>query len=187
MENIEKIREKLKDDPDLLETLKNLENRPRERNEIYIYCLQRETFDSKIHYIPLVTYWGDERKIMACNDLLELQKDYEREVIMYKLYGYPISIIEISFNTYLDLSIDLEKYLNGSFCEKSYLENIKRLKTEALFLNIELSEDILSNNILKAIQDEYEYCKCLDDKLNIVNATNYKPMIPLSHLNGNTI
>lgn len=54
MENLEKIRNKIKDSPDLLETLKNLENLPRQRNEIYIYCFQRETQNSQIHYIPLV-------------------------------------------------------------------------------------------------------------------------------------
>lgn len=187
MENLEKIRNKIKDSPDLLETLKNLENLPRQRNEIYIYCFQRETQNSQIHYIPLITYWENERKIMACNNLLQLQNDYEREVILYKLYGYPIVIIEVPFDKYLELSMDLEKYLNENIDKNSFLENVKRLKTESLFSNIELDKESIPNNMLKALQLNNNYCKCFNEKLEIVNCTNYKPIIPLSHLNGNII
>ena len=55
MDNIEKIKEKLKDNPELLLSLEQLIEAPRERNEIYIYCMQRETVNGDIHYIPLMT------------------------------------------------------------------------------------------------------------------------------------
>ena len=172
MDNIDKIKEKLKDNPELLLSLEQLIEAPRERNEIYIYCMQRETINGDIHYIPLMTILDNEKTIMACNDVKVLQEDYKQEVRAYEMYGFPLIIIEVPFHIYVKLSIDIEKRLNK---KAKKLEDItKILKAEALLTNTFISNEHLPDFLINKIKREINYCKCLDEQLNIVECSEYK-------------
>ena len=184
MENIDKIKELLKNDNNLLDSFNNLINASRERNEIYIYCFKRERLNGKINYIPLITILDNEKSIMACNDVKILQEDYKQEILKYELYGLPLIIVEVPFHIYVELSINIEKTLNNQKLN-SIEEIIRKIKTEALFNNFNLISEDLPQYIKSLIIKENQYCKCLDENLNIVQCGNYKPLT--SYLSKNDV
>lgn len=174
MEKIEKIKERLKNEYELEEEFERLVNKPRQRNEIYIYCIKRERLNGDINYIPLISSFNGERFLMACNDVKTLQEDYKKDILKLELAGIPIIIIEVQFDIYVELSRHIEKIIN--FSPQTYSDIIKRTKTELLLQGMSLSKKDFPSEVYIKIKNEKNYCKCLDEKLNIVECGNYKPL-----------
>lgn len=172
---IESIKARLSDEPALLKKFEEILDAPRERNEIYMYCFQRETLNGKIHYIPLITIIDGEQDLMACWDIHVLQEDYEKEVRKYKTGGYPLCIIEIPFWKYLNLRDNILPQLNSKK-SKTPEEQIKRIKTELLFWGLLPTAEECTNDFMRKIFSEKSYCKCLDEEYNIIDCVNYKPI-----------
>lgn len=174
MNKQDKIREKLKDYPELLEEFERTVNAPRERNEIYMYCLERQTFDGKINYVPLISFWNNEPVLMACNDVKILQEDYAEEVrTLYKKVMNKISIIEVPFWKYVEIHNSMARLNLKSFKEQDAIREFKMLYT---LTNTFVEFRALPMSFQRAYFEENSYCKCLDKDLNLIQCTNYKPI-----------
>ncbi len=177
MSKQDEIRALLKDNPELSKEFENILQAPRERNEIYMYCMERETLKGKKHFVPMLSFWGTEPVLMACNDVKILQEDYKDIILQYGKLGHFISIIEVPFWKY----VEIHNSLSHEDEEDLVKRGIKDIKMLLTLTNSFASFEELSILFRKEMINDKNYCKCLDSDLNIVQCDNYKPLISSAH------